>query len=294
MTENPTPAPRMTPGFVPMGKPPVVTPLWPPATPAEPPAVVIEDPSVPLASAPEGLSDAETLNAFGAAETPAIAPSPTPLSATDPVAIPTGQAPADRAPEPAPAATDAPEDDPDRSPAVMAALRAGLLVDLTPTPDPFVPPAESSAPADLPVASDPAVTPAAVMEATTVRASPLRLGAAAQSSTDDTQSAIVLGRVIRSDSVYEAAAAGKTRLRALPDAYVTRSARRAMAVTGVVVIPDETLADARSPDRFRTALNPLEAGGAITRRGAGVMRTNGLPIGGDHLPGTLTVPPDPR
>jgi hypothetical protein len=98
---------------------------------------------------------------------------------------------------------------------------------------------------------------------------------------------LLLGRVIDSDEVRRAAEAGVRLVRIAPEAYVTRSARRAAAMLGVVLYPDSSLTEVDDRTKAGNVLNPISREPAITRRGAGIVRPGGIPIGGDHLSGTL-------
>jgi hypothetical protein len=98
---------------------------------------------------------------------------------------------------------------------------------------------------------------------------------------------VLLGRVIDSREVRRAAEAGVRLVRIGPEAYVTRSARHLAATLGVVLYPDSSLMDIDDRTKAGKVVNPISLEPAITRQGAGMMHPGGIPIGGDHLPGTL-------
>lgn len=109
----------------------------------------------------------------------------------------------------------------------------------------------------------------------------------ARLSTAGSQMGVLLGRVIDSREVRRAAEAGVRLVRIGPEAYVTRSARRAAAMLGVVLYPDSSLSEVDDRTKAGNVLNPISREPAITRHGAGIVRPGGIPIGGDHVPGTL-------
>ncbi|GIW06485.1 MAG: hypothetical protein KatS3mg060_1290 [Dehalococcoidia bacterium] len=111
----------------------------------------------------------------------------------------------------------------------------------------------------------------------------------ARGSAPSTQLGVILGRVIDSQDVRRAAEARVRLVRIGPEAYVTRSARHVAAQLGVVLYPDSNLLDVDDRTKAGRVLNPISREPAITRHGAGIMHPGGIPIGGDHLPGTLGV-----
>ena len=99
---------------------------------------------------------------------------------------------------------------------------------------------------------------------------------------------VILGRTVDSYEVRRAAEQGFRFVRITPEAYVTRAAQHVAAQLGVVLSPDPELLDASDRTQAGTVINPISREPAITRRGAGVVPAGGIPVGGDHLPGTLT------
>ncbi|GIW12503.1 MAG: hypothetical protein KatS3mg061_3560 [Dehalococcoidia bacterium] len=99
---------------------------------------------------------------------------------------------------------------------------------------------------------------------------------------------VILGRTVDSYEVRRAAEQGFRFVRITPEAYVTRAAQHVAAQLGVVLSPDPELLEASDRTQAGTVINPISREPAITRRGAGVVPPGGIPVGGDHLPGTLT------
>ncbi len=96
---------------------------------------------------------------------------------------------------------------------------------------------------------------------------------------------IILGRIVGSAEVQAAVDSRLRVVRIAEDAYVTRAARHLADLARLQLVHDPELD--WLPGQEGMVVNPLESGGALTRRGPGIVRSNGIPIGGDHDPGTL-------
>ncbi len=275
--------------------PPNLPPILPPVVALDPlpniPPIRVEPASVPPAVPPAVPLERygagmvlDRVETVGRSLPERAAPPPT---VTSLVAMP--EPPPPLAPPPAPRM---PEARPSDAPSVQ---RIPLARPLSPEP-------ARTAPAPLPAVAPPPLTsveplpaasaPAATQNRATLfssgrppswrqRRQVVRAGAA------DSQLGIILGRVVGSREVARAAEAGVRLVRIGPEAYVTRSARHAAAQLGVVLYPDTSLIDVRDRTKAGAVVNPISLEPAITRQGAGMMHTSGIPIGGDHLSGTL-------
>ncbi|MCS6800786.1 MAG: hypothetical protein RMM58_09385 [Chloroflexota bacterium] len=169
------------------------------------------------------------------------------------------------------------------APAAEPAATATVLpVQRIPVATPAEPPAAA---APSPVAPPPSPTLISSRRPPTYR----QRRRAARIGAPPSQMGIILGRIIDSREVRRAAEQGVRLVRVAPEAYITRAARRAAAVLGVVLYPDSSLNEVDDRTKAGTVLNPISLEPAITRRGPGIVHPGGLPIGGDHLPGTLGV-----
>jgi N-methylhydantoinase B len=94
----------------------------------------------------------------------------------------------------------------------------------------------------------------------------------------------IQGRIVGTSEIQAAIAAGIQKISVAPGAWVTRAARHLAELNGISIdaegVPDGAL------------LNPLQHRGTATRDGPGVVHGGGVPIGGEHVRGTL--PPLPK
>jgi len=93
----------------------------------------------------------------------------------------------------------------------------------------------------------------------------------------------IQGRIVGTSEIQAAIEAGVRRVSVAPGAWVTRAARHLAELNGISI-------DARGTMNG-TLVNPLQHGGSVTRAGPGVVKDGGLPIGGDHVSGTLPTLP---
>jgi hypothetical protein len=97
---------------------------------------------------------------------------------------------------------------------------------------------------------------------------------------------IIQGRIVGTPEIQAAVDAGLKQVSVAPGTWVTRAARHLAEQAGLAI---------DTGGRTDGALvNPLQAGGAVTRTGPGVVAGGGIPIGGDHESGTLPQVPLPK